>query len=260
MLKRLDKSLYKIEDGVISFSPDVTEIPDKQFQFNINIKKVILHSRITKIGEYAFFHCLSLSEIVFSEGIREIGWASFKDTAVTSLKLPDSLVFIRSHAFEGCRELVYVSLGRNIEYIGQRAFGYSSLKRVEFYQGKGRAKNNIFDGCNQLTYLDCEEIGFDMTMGIIVGELFAPYAFLAASVEKGKPVSRRLCELVKKYRDFFVPHAIKMNNPQLLVYMLKENIVKEDYVDRYIRECTNGEINAALIDYYRKNKKEDYEL
>lgn len=84
----------------IKLPEGVSIIPKDAFSGCDNLKTVRLGSSVKIIEDGAFSHCDSLSEIEIPEGTEYIG-DSFRYTALTSLKLPDSLLCLDAAAFVG---------------------------------------------------------------------------------------------------------------------------------------------------------------
>lgn len=74
-----------------------------------SLKTVRLGSGVKIIEDGAFNHCDSLSEIEIPEGTEYIG-DSFRYTALTSLKLPDSLLCLDAAAFVGTSESLNITV------------------------------------------------------------------------------------------------------------------------------------------------------
>ncbi len=86
----------------------VDEIDDGAFGDNPNLRSVVCHDRVLKVGQWAFFNCSSL-ERVKMPGVKVIGEC----------------------AFYNCNRLVYIELDK-LEMVGERALiGCTSLQRVK---------------------------------------------------------------------------------------------------------------------------------
>jgi len=95
---------------------------------NCRLKRINIPPLLEVINEGTFCNCDSLSEISFSEGLREIGKdALSRCTSFVSIKLPSSLKVIGIEAFEGCERLNEIRLPDTIEIIRARAFKICNL-------------------------------------------------------------------------------------------------------------------------------------
>lgn len=92
---------------------NVVDIKSGAFS-NVEIKGVKLPDNIVKLGEFAFYYCTTLKEVIFGANTVEIG----------------------KEAFEGCVSLSNVELNVSMETIGRMAFATtSSLESISFPEG-----------------------------------------------------------------------------------------------------------------------------
>lgn len=128
-----------------------TEIPSECFLGGSNIKRIILHKNIQKIGCMAFSGCSNLQE----------------------LSLPNALKTLDSSAFENCKSLKSVALPNNLESIGTDIFkgcNYSLKINIpetvaEKIQSDARTQGLLFQGncfseywtqCNKCSHCGAE--------------------------------------------------------------------------------------------------------
>ncbi len=82
---------------------------------------------VTKVGDYAFEHCMSLTSVTIPEGCTTIGEYAFNNCQhITTATLPNSLTYVGSFAFASCANM-HTSLPGGITYIGERAFNGAPL-------------------------------------------------------------------------------------------------------------------------------------
>ena len=136
--------------------------------YNGNETSLTLPNDITKINQYAFYNCASLTSIIIGENVISIGYSAFEgctglasievdanNTAYksidgnlfskdgktlvqyaiakkeTSYVVMDSVISIGDYAFYGCSSLATVTIGNNVTTIGNFAFyGCSSLTTI----------------------------------------------------------------------------------------------------------------------------------
>lgn len=141
---------------------DINEIKDLAFYGVENIKKIVFHDNITKIGDVAFgktsleyieipgsviemgqqtfWECTSLKEVVFNEGLKEIPNHCFVGcSSLEKVIIPDSLIKINEVAFEKCTSLKELDI-KNVETIKYATFMdcvslkyiYSNLSAEDF--------------------------------------------------------------------------------------------------------------------------------
>lgn len=98
------------------------------------IPSLISGKPVTSIGEYAFYGCYSLINVV----------------------IPDSVTSIESHAFYSCTSLPYVNIPNSVTTIGEFAFGQcNSLNRVIIPNSVTSMGHGVFYNCPNLT-IYCE--------------------------------------------------------------------------------------------------------
>ena len=78
---------------------------------------------LVSIGDGAFAHCESLTQIILPEGVRSIGERAFaRCESLTEIALPESVTHIGNNAFTGCIALEKVSFFATVEEMGGGVF------------------------------------------------------------------------------------------------------------------------------------------
>ena len=91
--------------------PDgVNVIGFRAFRKCKRLRRVVLPGSVRGILSGAFRGFRTLEEVVFSEGLEEIGQDAFEMTGLKSVILPDSLRRIGFHAFYGCKSLASITI------------------------------------------------------------------------------------------------------------------------------------------------------
>jgi hypothetical protein len=91
---------------------------------------------VAVVGEYAFYSCRQLSEIIFSGNTEVIKYDAFGHTNIKTLILPNSLRRIEECAFTDCYELQTVYLGNSLAVMGENPFA-NCVKLTGFTAGSG---------------------------------------------------------------------------------------------------------------------------
>lgn len=100
------------------------------------VKKVVINSGITSIGDNAFC-CLP---------------------NVTSVSIPNTVISIGRAAFCDMKALTEITIPESVKYKGENLFsGCSSLKEVNLPSGIGALSSGIFKGCSALRSIDLPE-------------------------------------------------------------------------------------------------------
>ena len=136
-------SLYNNGDMVISGSGEMTDYTYHKYGetaapwaiYRSDIKKVVIESGVTVVGNFAFYNCSNLSEVEFAadSAVKTIGIGAFGYTGLINVTLPASLEEISDNAFYFCGNLEEVAFEEEgvLTTIGDYAFrNCTSLKKV----------------------------------------------------------------------------------------------------------------------------------
>ena len=149
---------------------------------NTKVGRVVLNGVASIEGtssssDGAFRDCTSLTEVVFGDGIAEIGGQAFRGcSALEAVALPNTVTNLGSYAFSGCTSLRTATLNEGLRTIGFYAFNNcTSLTEMTLPDslvatGNENDSNAIFSGCTSLT---------DLTIGSGIAEVtkfFVPVA------------------------------------------------------------------------------------
>lgn len=95
----------------ITIPNGVTEIYDYTFYRCSALAKLNL-GKVSRVGNYAFFGCVSLENVMLSQSVHEIGKQAFRNCSnLTSVLLGKNIEVIDMHAFYGCNQLtIYTEL------------------------------------------------------------------------------------------------------------------------------------------------------
>lgn len=161
--KRGDKKMgvekFTLKDGVLTIANGVTEISEKEFCRNKEIKSVVIPGSVKKIGAEAFAGCSNLTTVTISEGVKRICEHAFKEcTNLEEVKIPDSVECIEDGAFWLCANLTKINLPEGILSIGGSAFSFcKSLAAVEIPQNVHSIGAHTFTGCSKLKTINVPE-------------------------------------------------------------------------------------------------------
>ena len=87
----------------------VTKIANNAFKDKQRIASITVPDSVTSIGDYAFYGCISLTEINLGNGIKTIPYCMAQGcNKLQSIVIPDSVTSIGAHAFAGCSSLTSV--------------------------------------------------------------------------------------------------------------------------------------------------------
>ena len=100
----LDCAEYSIPDGTEIVAGDA-------IRFNESLTTLAIPSSVTTLEGCAICNCHNLSDVTLSEGLRHLGLGMFGDSAVTRVRLPDSLESVDKYwgmGMMGERSIEYV--------------------------------------------------------------------------------------------------------------------------------------------------------
>ena len=102
---------------------DMTEIPNKYFSNNKDIREIIIPNNIEIIGRSAFSNCYNIRSVTIPDSVTTIGDYAFSGcSSLTSVVIPDSVTAIGECAFWECSSLTSITIGDSVTAIGECAF------------------------------------------------------------------------------------------------------------------------------------------
>jgi hypothetical protein len=120
--------------------------------------RVHIGAGVKKICPCTFTGYLCLTDVQFAEGstLEEIGCLAFSQTAITSIKIPQSVERVGSDVFTDCTELATVVFeGARVKKIEHNTFGQCrALQRFEIPLGIEVIGDNAFVGCSALEHVE----------------------------------------------------------------------------------------------------------
>lgn len=130
----------------------VVAIGDYAFYGCEDVKNVIIPDGVTSIGEYAFCGCDAMVSVTIPPTVASIGDRAFYDcTSLTDADIPDSVTSLGYGVFEECKGLKHVTIGRGVSEIPDQMFvNCESLTSVIVPEGVKSIGNWAFWGCKSL--------------------------------------------------------------------------------------------------------------
>ena len=134
-----------------------SEIPQGMFNGCSSIKEIVIPKSIARIGDKAFYNCVSLEKLTFDEGskINLIGSYNFNDCKITEVIFPANDVWIGIDAFSNCQYLATVSFGGDcgVDAVADGAFANCiALTSIVISKdlNTGIFAKDAFEGCINL--------------------------------------------------------------------------------------------------------------
>ena len=124
-----------------------------------DLTQVDIADTVRSIGNYAFYSCMDLANVVMRNGITSIGdWAFFSCYALTDITLPASLISIGEGAFEACNKLEQITIPSSVTSIGSFAFcNCDALNSVNIPASVTHIGDGAFANCSKLSKIDVAE-------------------------------------------------------------------------------------------------------
>lgn len=118
---------------------------------------------VTSIPSYTFENKWGLEKIVLPKKLETIGYATFRDTGLKEIELPENLTTLDSYAFQSCSSLANVKMSGKVTGISGYCFQECrNLQKVELAEGLQVIHNGAFYLCNSL-----QSINFPSTLTLI---------------------------------------------------------------------------------------------
>ena len=111
--------------------------------------KVIIPAGVMTIGEYAFYHCSTLTSVTIPESVASIGKGAFSYCCnLTKVNIPKGVTSIENYTFAFCQNIPELIIPNGVKTIGEQAFyGCRNLKDVTIPSTVTNIKNSAFSGC-----------------------------------------------------------------------------------------------------------------
>ena len=135
----------------------ITGLKNKSLE-SLNIPEEINSVPVTKIEANAFDTCTAISSVKLPNTVKEIGSKAFNGcSGLKDIRLSNSLTTIGAAAFENCTSLTSIVLPQGLAMIGDNAFdGCKSLTSITLPQGLATIGDNDFDGCKSALFFILE--------------------------------------------------------------------------------------------------------
>ena len=114
------------------------KIPDYALGGASSLSTLIISEGVTEVGDAAFSGCPSLRSIDMPASLVTIGKSAFsKCMALTTITIGSGVVTIGDYAFEGSKYITEVYIPASVKYIGASAFNSPRLEKVVFELTEG---------------------------------------------------------------------------------------------------------------------------
>ena len=132
-----------------------TKVTDYAFYDCSSITNIVLPNSITEIDQYAFKYCSSLTSIVIPNSVTSIGSSAFSGcSSLESITIPDSVTSVGSCAFVDCSAEIKWGDNPTIKTIGYAAFGGYCGASIKIPSSVTSIGESAFYGCSSLKSIE----------------------------------------------------------------------------------------------------------
>ncbi|KAK8837252.1 hypothetical protein M9Y10_036682 [Tritrichomonas musculus] len=129
-------------------------IPNNCFQANKSIRKIVIPSSVTSIGDHAFYCCESLTNVTIPSSVTSIGRYAFSwCKSLANVTFPSSITSIGDYAFSCCPKLARVIIP-SVKVIAHYTFMRCSSLILVAAPLVDFVEEGAFDGCKSLRVID----------------------------------------------------------------------------------------------------------
>ncbi len=156
------KLIYGISSSIIPSDGSVLSIGDYAFYSCPELTEVIIPDSVTEIGEYAFSNSEALASVTIADSVKEIGTYAFDNCeSLVSVSLPNTITKIPAYCFHNCKLLAQIIIPESVEEIDFGAFYYCfALTRISLRNVK-IINSDAFSSCMALESVELsDELGF----------------------------------------------------------------------------------------------------
>lgn len=139
----------------VTIPNSVVSIEENAFRNSTGITSVVVPVSVKVLEHQVFCGCSNLVSLTLPSTMTHINGIAISGTKLSSLTLPQSLVYIGRNAFENCKYLTEISLPDNVTTIDDEAFvKCSSLAKITIPKSVTKVGANVFNECSSLARID----------------------------------------------------------------------------------------------------------
>ena len=224
-----------VTDDTITFPEslggyDEYSIAHHAFYQNTKVRNVVMlsdssNSGVTVIGDYAFYLCLNLNSVGFTEYLKDIGVSSFDSCIhLQAVHLPSSLLFLGERAFYACSGLTVVDMSScDVDCIESEAFGYcTNLSEVVMSNNTHFIREGVFAECGHITRLTFPASLIEVSANVFTGMRLSIGGVVYNDIPGGDASARAAAVEGKSFSclDTSVANPVLVEDVYLLYYIV----------------------------------------
>ena len=144
---------YRSKEKSYIIPNSVTNIGDNAFWHCESLTNINIPNSVTNIGDCAFMYCKSLTNINIPNSVTNIGDCAFMYCkSLTNINIPNGVTNIGKSAFSACKSLTCIKIPNSVTNIGNNAFSFcSSLTNINIPNSVTNIGDWAFEGCESFT-------------------------------------------------------------------------------------------------------------
>ena len=227
----------RVPEDVVSmrFHPSVTKVENMSVKGRRNLKKIVFNEGIKTIGHATFSCCKSLLDFKLPSTLTSIrGFAFECCDGLTKVVFNEGLKRMAGGTFQGCRYLESITLPSSLAVVPCTTFKCCfSLKEVVFVEGIKKIYEGAFQGCTSL-----ESITLPSTLDMIGGN-----AFFGCSSLRKVSMNEKNLETIYDSAFAYCPLLERFDFPSISSRL--EIIIQTEYYPRVVTKV--DEISGEVI-------------
>ena len=148
-----------VETKQYYYGSNISSTTSSTYYIPSTLKKVIITGENILYG--AFYKCSSLTSIVISDSVTNIGSSAFSGcSGITSIEIPNSVTSIGEYAFKDCSGITSIEIPNSVTSIGEYAFkDCSGIINIVIPNSVTGIGSSAFSGCSSLTSITLPFVG-----------------------------------------------------------------------------------------------------
>lgn len=164
---------YNLEIKKVVIESEITYIGERSFYYlnSEQIKEVEIADTVTEIGSDAFSGCADLEKIVIPDSVTEIGSGVFSQCwSLSDITLSKNLTGIPPYAFRQCGLIDNLEIPEKVSVIGAEAFYHSSIRNITIPQSVMIIEEDAFSLLSNVIFtINGEKFEYDGVENVYYG-------------------------------------------------------------------------------------------